>query len=269
MTVETVTNINDLVISNPQAGDPVADGDNHIRNIKTALKNNLGSISGAVTADQADLNRCDVTTEGTAEASKVVTTDASLMVKSLKLAETCYFANAATPTKQLGVDVSGATSSTTMTLSSSQTASRTLTLPDATDTLMAVSTNQAVQADIEAETNQDTYIPPDLLHHHPGIAKAWVKFTDTGSNGAQTVDASYPSGVTVNRSSAGNYTITWNRTFSSAEYCVLATAEESSGPDTFVTIGNLTAIATAITVKDDAGTTVAPTSVHIMAFGDI
>ena len=33
---------------------------------------------------------------------------------------------------------------------------------------------QAVQADIEAETNENTYVPPDLLHFAPSAAKMWA-----------------------------------------------------------------------------------------------
>lgn len=47
-------------------------------------------------------------------------------------------------TKQLGVDASGATTSTKTTIVSSQTANRSLTLPDATDTLLARNTTDTV-----------------------------------------------------------------------------------------------------------------------------
>ena len=40
---------------------------------------------------------------------------------------------------------------------------------------------QAVQSDIEAETNQDTYVPPDLIKHSPGVAKAYCKINATGA----------------------------------------------------------------------------------------
>ena len=39
---------------------------------------------------------------------------------------------------------------------------------------------QAVQSDIEAQTNQNTYIPPDLLQHNPGVGKFWVNVPATG-----------------------------------------------------------------------------------------
>jgi len=48
---------------------------------------------------------------------------------------------------------------------------------------------QAVQADIEAETNQNTYIPPDLLKNSPGVAKMWAYV----ARGAGTPSLSSPS----------------------------------------------------------------------------
>jgi hypothetical protein len=42
-------------------------------------------------------------------------------------------------------------------------------------------TTQAVQSDIEAETNQDTYIPPDLMKYHPGVAVAWCQIEADGT----------------------------------------------------------------------------------------
>jgi len=47
---------------------------------------------------------------------------------------------------------------------------------------------QATQAALEAETNEDTYAPPDLLKHHPGIAKMWGTVNQIGT---QNLDANY------------------------------------------------------------------------------
>jgi len=52
--------------------------------------------------------------------------------------------NTATPTKQLTVDLSGATAATTTTLVSSQTANRNITLFDATDTIVGLSTTDTL-----------------------------------------------------------------------------------------------------------------------------
>jgi len=57
MALETVSNIQDLVITNPVgATDPKSEGDDHIRNIKKALKADLPNITGPITATQAEIN---------------------------------------------------------------------------------------------------------------------------------------------------------------------------------------------------------------------
>lgn len=56
MGLETVTYISDLVAGNPTANDPKAQGDDHLRNIKAALKNTFPNVSGAATVTQAQLN---------------------------------------------------------------------------------------------------------------------------------------------------------------------------------------------------------------------
>jgi hypothetical protein len=90
MGLETGTYISDLNSSNPVAGDPVNEGDDHIRLIKSTVKATFPSVSGAVssthtelnlldgvTANTTELNYVDVASIGTVEASKAVTVDAS------------------------------------------------------------------------------------------------------------------------------------------------------------------------------------------------
>lgn len=68
MALESVTHISDLVITNPVGGsDPKSEGDDHIRNIKKALKTDFPNITGAMTATQAELNTMDGITATTAE----------------------------------------------------------------------------------------------------------------------------------------------------------------------------------------------------------
>jgi hypothetical protein len=80
MGLETVTDIDDLDISNPLGTDPRSQGDDHIRNIKKALKTDFPSITGAMTATQAELNVLDGVTAGTVTASKGVVVDATSKV---------------------------------------------------------------------------------------------------------------------------------------------------------------------------------------------
>jgi len=90
MGLETGTYISDLNSSNPVAGDPVNEGDDHIRLVKSTVKATFPSVSGAVTsthtelnlldgvtANTTELNYVDVASIGTVEASKAVTVDAS------------------------------------------------------------------------------------------------------------------------------------------------------------------------------------------------
>lgn len=56
MTVETVTYISDLDSSLPLPSDPKSEGDNHLRNIKAAIRATFPSITGPVTVNQTALN---------------------------------------------------------------------------------------------------------------------------------------------------------------------------------------------------------------------
>jgi len=97
MGLETGTYISDLNSSNPAAGDAVNEGDDHIRLIKSTVKATFPSVSGAVssthtelnlldgvTANTTELNYVDVTTLGTAQASKAVTADANIDVTGIR-----------------------------------------------------------------------------------------------------------------------------------------------------------------------------------------
>ena len=97
MGLETGTYIDSLNTSNPGATDSVAQGDDHLRLIKSTIKNSFPNITGAMTAthtelnlldgctaNTTELNYVDVATLGTAEASKALTVDASLDVTGIR-----------------------------------------------------------------------------------------------------------------------------------------------------------------------------------------
>jgi len=56
MSVETVTYISDLDYTQPLAADPRKQGDDHLRNIKLALRQTFPNVTGAVTATHSQLN---------------------------------------------------------------------------------------------------------------------------------------------------------------------------------------------------------------------
>jgi hypothetical protein len=95
MGLETGTYISELVSANPTATDPISQGDDHLRLIKTVLKNQFSGLSGTtavtssgaelnildgVTATYAELNYLDITTLGTSADSKALTQSAGGVV---------------------------------------------------------------------------------------------------------------------------------------------------------------------------------------------
>lgn len=62
MALETATYISDLNSSNPTSTDPVSQGDDHLRLIKSALKTTFPNVTGAVTATHIELNYVDALT---------------------------------------------------------------------------------------------------------------------------------------------------------------------------------------------------------------
>jgi len=58
MALESVTHISDLNDANPTISDGLSEGDDHIRNIKTALTTDFPNINGVVSASDEDLSAC-------------------------------------------------------------------------------------------------------------------------------------------------------------------------------------------------------------------
>ena len=86
MPLETANFIDGLNISNPAATDGLADADNHLRLIKSALKSTFPSITGAVNATHTELNTvADGGTAATAttlvNADRLVVNDNGTMVQ--------------------------------------------------------------------------------------------------------------------------------------------------------------------------------------------
>lgn len=74
MSVEVVTYITSLDESLPTGSDPIPEGDNHLRGIKTALKQSFPNINGPVTATPDALNTLGITQPSGDNSSKTATT---------------------------------------------------------------------------------------------------------------------------------------------------------------------------------------------------
>ena len=95
---------------------------------------------------------------------------------------------------------------------------------------------QATQAAIEAETNENTYAPPDLIRHSPGVAKCWAKISADGA----TINASYNLASHTD-TGTGDGVFVIDTAFSSADYAVVLTGERGDAGKT--TAGHVNAYA--------------------------
>lgn len=81
MGLETSTYVNGLNANNPAATDGLAQADDHLRLIKSTIKNTFPSLTGAVTATQDELNKLDgtdVTTESLNKLQDITATAAEV-----------------------------------------------------------------------------------------------------------------------------------------------------------------------------------------------
>ena len=71
MALESATYISELVDTNPTVSDPVGQGDDHLKMIKTVLKTQFSGLAGttAITTDEAEMHLLDGGYEGTAVVS--------------------------------------------------------------------------------------------------------------------------------------------------------------------------------------------------------
>jgi hypothetical protein len=79
--------------------------------------------------------------------------------------------------------------------------------------------SQAAQSDVLAETNQDTYVPPDLIRYSPGVAKVWAKW-NSGTHASLTYNMSSLS----DGSSAAETDHVFNDDFTSVDWAFTGSA---------------------------------------------
>jgi trimeric autotransporter adhesin len=143
----------------------------------------------------------------------------------------------------------------------------TLTVPlagtniaSATDTTTGA-VEKATQAEMESQT-ADKYPDASLIKFNPFVAKAWVKFA--GATGAIEASAGISS---VTRSSAGQYTINFTTSFSSANYGI--NANILGGSAKFCNPATQAAGSCTIATFNQAGANEDQTSVYAYFYGDL
>jgi hypothetical protein len=85
------------------------------------------------------------------------------------------------------------------------------------------SISQATQGAIEAETNENTYIPPDLINFNPGVVKGWVAYNHSGPAVLASRNV-----TSVADNSTGDFTVTWATDFSSTSYAAFVDATNAT-----------------------------------------
>ena len=78
----------------------------------------------------------------------------------------------------------------------------------------------ATQAEMEAGSVITSFVTPGRTQHHPGVAKAWVKYEqDSGHSAAASYNV-----ASVTDAGVGQTTIAWDTDFSTADYVVTGTS---------------------------------------------
>lgn len=154
------------------------------------------------------------------------------------------------------------------------TASDTILIGDATDSgntkrdtvqgILDLTAAQADQAALEAETDEDTYVPPDLINFNPGVAKGWVNFAMDGTNNASRNVTS------ITDSGTGDFTINWATDFSSANFCIVTGIEvDNAAVVRNIILDTVAAGTTGVGINNGSSATESNvTDVHVAVFGD-
>jgi hypothetical protein len=86
----------------------------------------------------------------------------------------------------------------------------------------------AVASDVDTGSSTSKVTTPAAVAGSAGHAKAWVKFTGQGSNGACTINKSF-NVASVSRIGTGSYTITFTNALADGNYCINVTTQGFAG----------------------------------------
>ena len=128
------------------------------------------------------------------------------------------------------------------------------------------SDRQATQAAVEAETNENTYVPPDLIKNSPGVAKVWGYVTYSG--GTPTLASPSYNVTSITDTGTGILTVTVDTDFADADYSVQVTCREDVPTTNIPHFGNLAVGSFTAEALNEADTNVDPAAISFVAFGD-
>ncbi len=128
--------------------------------------------------------------------------------------------------------------------------------------------SQADQAALEAETDEDTYVPPDLVNYNPGVAKAWGHATVSGGVPSLTASRNISSIVD---NGTGDIIFTIDTDFSTSNYSAVVTIESTSGSTSQhskIKNGGQTAGTVQVSCLTTVPAVIDPAAWSFVAFGD-
>lgn len=120
----------------------------------------------------------------------------------------------------------------------------------------------ATQAEQETGSSTSAYTSPGRQQYHPSAAKAWVRFDGTGA-----IQASY-NVASVSRASAGQFTVNFTTSFSSANFGVSVTTDASAGTALFGFYNTPATGSVKVTTLSSAFAVTDPTTCTVICFGD-
>ena len=128
---------------------------------------------------------------------------------------------------------------------------------------VAAGPSQADQAALEGETNEDTYAPPDLIKHSPGVAKFYVKFNASG-----TIQGTAYNTTSVADNGTGDWTVTIATDFSSANWACSCTIETGFTRSANIAGSGQAAGTLQVRSTDNNGTMSDGVLMHVIGLGD-
>lgn len=124
----------------------------------------------------------------------------------------------------------------------------------------------ASQAEMESASSTVKTVTPGRAHYHPGMGKVWVKFDSAGNIAVDYGVAS------ITKHATGDYTVTFDTAFSSANYAVFIGVETTSSGTVVrgvVANGGQAAGSVRINIQASAGGALDTTAIHVMCMGDL
>jgi hypothetical protein len=124
----------------------------------------------------------------------------------------------------------------------------------------------ATQAEMEAASSTDdsVFVTPGRTHNHPGVAKVWCQWEQTG---AHSITGSYNMTSVADGGSAGNTDHLFATDFSNTSYAIVGFSPDTS----YMEHGGVSLVAggiTTVTIHPQTGSGADKNWNHIVVFGD-